>query len=90
MITVCASGKIEKGLCCASTPANRSLEAKPIKLTKAANNLLMCYNRQADVTTEVAAMMFIPTGDKELLNATIKILNGYNCNPFLVNKNNKK
>ena len=66
------------------------LEAKPIKLTKEANDLLMCYNRQSDVTTEVAAMMFIPTGDKELLNATIKILNGYNCNPFLVNKNNAK
>ena len=66
------------------------LEAQPVKFTKDVNELLMSYDRQSPVKTEVAAMMLFPTGDKELLNETIKILNGFNCNPFLVNKNNAK
>ena len=66
------------------------LEAKPVKITKNISSLVMDYNRKSKVTTEVAAMMLFPVGDKTLLNETIKILNGFNCNPFLVNKNNAK
>ena len=66
------------------------LEAQPVKFTKPAKSIELGYTRDSNVTTEVAAMLLFPAGDKDLLNETVKILNGFNCNPFLVNKNNAK
>ena len=66
------------------------LAPKPVKFTKETKSILLSYDKPREVTTEVAAMLLIPTGDRELLNETVKILNGFNCNPFLVNKNNAR
>ena len=62
------------------------LEAQPVKFTKPAKSLALSYDKESPVTTEVAAMLVFPAGDKNLLNETIKILNGFNCNPFMVRK----
>ncbi|MBO5645194.1 MAG: hypothetical protein J6S90_08095 [Lentisphaeria bacterium] len=65
------------------------LAAKEVPFSKPAKSIILSYDRRGrSVTTEAAAIMLIPTGDQNLLNETIKILNGFNCNPFLVNKNN--
>lgn len=66
------------------------LKAKEVKFTKPAKSIDVRLNGTNNVKVEFAAMMLIPAGDNDLLNDTIKILNGYNCNPFLVNKNNLK
>ena len=65
-------------------------KADEVIFAKPAKSIDLRMTSKGGVTTEVAAMMLIPAGDNELLNDTIKILNGYNCNPFLVNKNNAK
>ncbi len=65
-------------------------KADEVVFTKPAKSIDLRITGKAQVITEVAAMMLIPAGDNDLLNDTIKILNGYNCNPFLVNKNNAK
>jgi hypothetical protein len=66
------------------------LKAKEVKFTKPAKSVDIRLNGINNVITEFAAMLLIPAGDNDLLNDTIKILNGYNCDPFLVNKNNLK
>jgi hypothetical protein len=65
-------------------------KAEEVVFTKQAQSIDLRIIGKANVITEVAAMMLVPAGDNDLLNDTVKILNGYNCNPFLVNKNNAK
>ena len=66
------------------------LKAQEVKLTKPTKSIDIRINGLNNVIVEFAAMMLIPAGDNDLLNDTVKILNGYNCDPFLVNKNNLK
>ena len=64
------------------------LKAKVIEFSKETSTIELRMKIENTIHNEVAAMMLVPAGNNELLNDTIKILNGFNCNPFLIRQCN--